>query len=77
MARFVIDTGDVEMDRTAELELQTSIQKVVLNHVAESGYEKPWVVKFPRDWYGIILHPDLDPIFDREAGIARGLFGLK
>ncbi len=77
MARFVIDTGDVEMDKASETNLNSQIQRLVLGHIAETGFEKPWVVKFPREWYGIILHPELDPIFDREAQIGRGLHGLK
>ncbi len=77
MTRFVIDTGDLDMDRESELELQSQLQRVVLGHIAETGFEKPWVTKFPRDWYGAILNPEIDPIFDREGQIGRALFGLK
>ncbi len=66
MARYIVDTGDLKMDRDSELELQSDIQRLVLGHVARTGFEKPWVTKFPRDWYGIILHPDLDPLLERE-----------
>ncbi|MCV2887747.1 hypothetical protein [Ruegeria aquimaris] len=66
MARFVVDTGDLEMDRNSELELQADIQKMVLGHIARTGFEKPWVTKFPREWYGIILHPELGPLLERE-----------
>ncbi|MEY8839554.1 hypothetical protein AB9K41_11050, partial [Cribrihabitans sp. XS_ASV171] len=61
----------------SELELQSGIQKLVLGHIAQTGFEKPWVTKFPRDWYGIILHPDLDPLLEREKewGGMLGRFG--
>ncbi|GAB5437378.1 MULTISPECIES: hypothetical protein [Roseobacteraceae] len=66
MARFVVDTGDLDMDRNSELELQSDIQKLVLGHVARTGFEKPWITKFPHEWYGIILNPELDPLLGRE-----------
>lgn len=66
MARFVVDTGDLDMDRNSELELQSDIQKLVLGHIARTGYEKPWITKFPHEWYGIILHPELEPLLNRE-----------
>ncbi|MFC3613666.1 hypothetical protein ACFORG_07820 [Lutimaribacter marinistellae] len=77
MARYVVDTGDLKMDRDSELQLQGEIQKLVLGHIARTGFEKPWVTKFPREWYGIILHPDLDPLLDREKewGGILGRFG--
>lgn len=73
MARFVVDTGDLEMDRSTELELQADIQKLVLGHVARTGFEKPWITKFPHHWYGIILNPELDPLLDREKEIGNVL----
>lgn len=66
MTRFVVDTGALDIDKTSQLQLQEEIQKVVLGHVARTGFEKPWVTKFPREWYGIILHPDLEPLLERE-----------
>lgn len=77
MARFVVDTGDVELDRASEMQLQSEIQSLVLSHVARAGFEKPWVTKFPQEWYGIILHPELDPVLQREAVIGKALAGLK
>lgn len=66
MTRFVVDTGALDIDKTSQLQLQEEIQKVVLAHVARTGFEKPWVTKFPHEWYGIILHPDLEPLLERE-----------
>lgn len=70
MARFVIDTGDVEMSRDDQMELQTELQQVSLAHIARLGYDKPFAVKFPREWWGIILHPELDriPGLEKEIG---------
>jgi hypothetical protein len=67
MARFAIDTGEIPMSKEDQLELQNELQSVTLSHVARLGYDKSFAVKFPREWWGIILHPDLDRIPDLEG----------
>lgn len=75
MPRFVIDTGEVDMSKEDVMLLQSELQSVTLGHVAKLGYEKPWVTKFPRHWYGIILHPDLQGLPGLEENIGKQ-FGL-
>lgn len=75
MPRFVIDTGDIDMSKEDVMHLQADLQSTTLGHVAKLGFEKPWVTKFPRHWYGIILHPDLDGIPGLEDSIGKQ-FGL-
>lgn len=70
MARFVIDTGDIEISKDDQMALQTELQQVAMGHVAKMGFDKPFAVKFPREWYGIILHPELGriPELEKELG---------
>ena len=75
MARFVIDTGDIEISREDQMSIQSELQQVTLKHVARLGFAKPFVVKFPIDWYGIILHPDLGRIPELEKEIGARLAG--
>ncbi|MCG3266808.1 hypothetical protein [Yoonia sp. I 8.24] len=73
MARFAIDLGEMPMSKEDQLQLQNELQSVALKHVARLGYDKPFAVKFPREWWGIILHPDLDRLGDIEAEIGKRL----
>ncbi|WP_089993307.1 hypothetical protein [Cognatiyoonia koreensis] len=73
MPRFVIDTGDIDMSKEDVMLLQSDLQSTTLGHIAKLGYEKPWVTKFPRHWYGIILHPDLQGIPGLEEDIGKRL----
>lgn len=75
MTRFVVDLGGVEMSKAAQSALSTNIQKMVLSEIAELRVDKPIAFKFPFDWWGIILHPDLGQIggLEKELGeFARG-----
>lgn len=77
MARFVIDTGEISMSKEDTMALQADIQGMVLGHVAKLGYDKPWVTKFPREWYGIILHPELGGLQELEKELGNRLGGLR
>ncbi|WP_137703043.1 hypothetical protein [Marimonas lutisalis] len=70
MARFVIDLGDVELSREAEMELSAELQKVALGHVAASGagriVEQPFAIRFPHEWLGLILRHKIDDIIQVE-----------
>lgn len=70
MTRFVVDLGGVEMSEATQAELSTSIQKMVLNQVADLRVDKPLGFRFPREWWGIILHPDLDHLRGLEKQIS-------
>lgn len=71
MARFVVDTGDIDISKEDQVLLQQGMQQLVLSHVARLGFDKPFAVKFPREWYGIILHPELDRLRDIEMDIGK------
>ncbi len=71
MARFVIDTGDIDMSKEDVMEMQSDLQKVTLGYIAKLGYEKPFVTRFPREWYGIFLRGGLDDIAGIEQQIGK------
>ena len=71
MPRFVVDLGDIDMSSAAQQELSASIQKTVLTHVSDLKYEKPFGTYFPRHWYGIILHPDLNRLPELEVDLGK------
>ncbi len=76
MARFAIDTGDVPMSKEDQAQLQSELQSVTLSHIARLGYDKAFAVKFPREWWGIILHPDLDRIPELEGQWGKRIGGF-
>jgi hypothetical protein len=66
MARFVVDLGHIELSREAQHDLADEIQKVVLARVAETRIEKPFAIKFPIPFPGIILGPEFDRVLELE-----------
>lgn len=66
MARFVVDLGDIEMDRESREELADDIQKVVLSRIATMRIDKPFVIKFPIPFPGIILGPEFGRVEELE-----------
>ncbi len=67
MTRFVVDLGDIDLSRDVQAMISEDIQKTVLSHVARLQLEKPFVTKFPREWWGLIMHDHFDGLFEREA----------
>lgn len=71
MARFVVDLGDIDMDREVQNQLSSEIQKVVLARLAGLRIEKPFVIKFPIPFPGIIIAPDFDRVLDFEKQLGE------
>ena len=69
MARFVIDLGDIDMDRESQEELANELRKVALSRVASMRIKNPFVVKFPIHFAGMILGPEFDRVIKTEKGI--------
>ena len=66
MTRFVVDLGDKEMSRELQATIAEDIQTTVLSHVARLQLDKPFVTKFPKDWWGLIIHDQFEGLFERE-----------
>ena len=66
--RFVVDMSDVEMSDKAAAEIQGSIQKSVLESLVDLRVSDNLAIRFPREWWGIILSPELDRLkgLDKE-----------
>jgi len=73
MARFVVDLGDIKMSREAQQALADDIQKVVLARVAEVRIDKPFAIKFPIPFPGIILGPEFDRVLELEKQLGERL----
>jgi hypothetical protein len=67
MTRFVVDLGDIALSREVQATISEDIQKTVLGHVARLQLDKPFVTKFPKEWWGLIMHDHFDGLFDLEA----------
>ncbi len=77
MPRFVIDTGEVDFSKEDTMGLQLELQQTALRHVARMGYDKPFVVKFPREWYGIYLRNKFEGLADIETQIGKQIAGIR
>lgn len=73
MPRFVIDLGDIDMSPEDVQQLNGSLQKVALGHLAGMKFEKPVVVHFPWEWLGIILRRDFDHLYRAQEEIVAGI----
>lgn len=75
MTRFVIDLGDVKLSREAQQELTAELQSVALGKVAADGagsiVDKPFAIRFPIEWQGLILRDQLEDILKVEKQIAE------
>ena len=67
--RFVVDMSDVKMSDKAAAEIQGRIQKTVLDSIVDLRVSDNIAVYFPREWWGIILNPELD----RVGGINKDI----
>ena len=47
------------------------MHKLVLGHLAGIRYDRPFVTKFPRDWWGLVARHDFDMLFDAEKQLNR------
>ena len=72
MTRFVVDLGDIKMTEKAEADMADEIQKAVLGRIARLDVREPVAIKFPREWWGIIVRPD----FDSLPGIEKEIMGF-
>lgn len=74
MTRFVVDLGDIKLSRDMQATISEDIQKTVLGHVARLKLDKPFVTKFPKEWWGLIMHDQFDGIFELEAFNQKAFF---
>ncbi|MGV8989528.1 MAG: hypothetical protein ACOH2H_25235 [Cypionkella sp.] len=73
MTRFVVDLGDIALSKEAQAAMSADMQKVALTHIAGLDVEKPYVIRFPRDWWGFILRQDFEAMLEGEKALGRGI----
>jgi hypothetical protein len=73
MPRFVIDLGDIEMSAEAQSSLNSDLQKVALTHLSGLRYDRPFAIRFPHEWLGLILRADFDRILNVEKDLGQVL----
>lgn len=71
MPRFVVDIGDIEMSQELQEIISADLQKTVLAHVAKLRWDEPFIVKFPKDWWGLILRKRFEAMLDGEKLVQR------
>ena len=74
MPRFVIDLGDIDMDKQTVEDLNSELQRTALSYIARFDFDKPLAVRFPRPFpWGIISRPDFEDVLKAEE-IFKGTF---
>lgn len=73
MTRFVVDLGDIALSKETKAAINADMQKVALTHIAGLHAEQPYVIRFPRDWWGFILRQDFEAMLEGEKALGRGL----
>ncbi len=66
MTRFVVDLGDIELSRDLQAAISEDLQKTALGHMAKLRIDQPFITKFPKDWWGLVMHRQFDGLFERE-----------
>lgn len=77
MTRFVVDLGDLDVPDDLRKTISEDLQKTVLSHVAKLRFEDPVAIKFPRDWWGLIMRRRFDVLLDAEVTLQKGLFNVR
>ena len=71
MARFVIDTGDVDLSSAQEAALNNQLQRTALGFLADLRFDGVVGVRLPDpSWYGMLIsrNPGAIPQMERELG---------
>ncbi|MBN9235231.1 MULTISPECIES: hypothetical protein [Phyllobacteriaceae] len=68
--RFVVDLSGVKLAKGMEEKLARNIQQAVLTGLAETHTQPEMVLRFPKEWLGLILHLDQRqlPAIEKEIG---------
>lgn len=69
--RFVVDVSGLKLAKGADAKLAGTIQQAVLKAIAETHQQPELVLKFPKDWLGLVAHIDQKQIVDVEKQVGR------
>jgi hypothetical protein len=68
--RFVVDVSGLKLAKGVDAKLASTIQQAVLKAIAETHTEPQLVLKFPKDWLGLVAHIDQAQIAAVEKQVA-------
>ena len=71
--RFVVDLSGVKLSKEQSRQIETGIQKSVLESIAVIRFDFDIRLRFPREWIGIILNPDIGGLAEIEKTLAERL----
>ncbi len=74
--RFVVDLGDLKVADEVSNRLNARIQKAVLEELATIDVGGDYVVRFPREWWGIILREFAPNIRDQFNDVEKRIGGF-
>lgn len=69
--RFVVDLSSVKLPKDTEQRLQAAIQRSVLEVIAGLPHQGDLHIRFPREWIGIVLSPQIDALEGLDKQIGR------
>jgi hypothetical protein len=73
--KFLVDLGDVRIDKRSVGQVEAAIQKAALSALADIDFQGDLRVRFPKEWLGIWINPGelvLDEIHKQFAKQGRG-----
>jgi len=69
-SRFVVDLSGLKLSKSMDEKLAKTIQQAVLASIAETRAQPDVVLRFPKEWLGLVAHIDQLklPAIEREIG---------
>lgn len=77
MTRFVVDLGDLDLPEDTRMSIAQDLQKTALAHIARIKFKDPFAIKFPKDWWGLIVRPDIGILLEAEGVLQKNIFSAR
>ncbi|WP_128514446.1 hypothetical protein [Tabrizicola thermarum] len=77
MTRFVVDLGDLDLPEDTRMSIAQDLQKTALAHIARIKFKDPFAIKFPKDWWGLIVRPDIGNLLEAEGVLQKNIFSAR
>lgn len=77
MTRFVVDLGDLDLPEDTRMTIAEDLQKTALAHISRIKFQDPFAIKFPKDWWGLIVRPDIGNLLESEGLLQKAIFSAR
>lgn len=77
MTRFVVDLGDLDLPEDTRMTIAEDLQKTALAHISRIKFQDPFAIKFPKDWWGLIVRPDIGNLLESEGLLQKTIFAAR